>query len=114
MDFAEIRRTVVIAMFSDDALFEKLALKGGNALNLVNKFGSRVSIDIDPSLDADFGDIQDTTERILRSLQNRFAESGHTVFDGKLEARPPLGTGEVADRWGGHEVSLKAKAEKRS
>jgi hypothetical protein len=95
------------AMFSDDTLFEKFVLKGGNALNLVYKFGSRVSIDIDLSLDADFGDIGDTTERILRALRDRFAESGHVVFDGKLEARPPLGADMVADRWGGYEVSFK-------
>ncbi len=31
MDFSEIRRLVVIAMFSDDVLFDKLVLKGGNA-----------------------------------------------------------------------------------
>lgn len=107
MDLFEVRRTVIIAMFSDDTLFEKLALKGGNALNLVYKYGSRVSMDVDLSLDADFGDIQDTTERILRALQDRFAESGHTVFDGKLEARPPLGAGSIGDRWGGYEVSFK-------
>ena len=31
MDLASIRRLVIVAMFSDDVLFDKLVLKGGNA-----------------------------------------------------------------------------------
>lgn len=107
MDFSEIRRMVIVAMFSDDTLFDKLVLKGGNALNLVYGFGTRASIDVDFSLDADFTDLTDTTERILRGLRDRFAEAHHTVFDGKLEARPPREGVSVVDRWGGYEVSFK-------
>ncbi len=77
-------------MFSDDVLFHQLALKGGNAVNLVYKFGSRASVDIDLSIESDFDDIEDTRERILRALTNRFTEAKYTV-----------------DRWGGYEVSFK-------
>jgi hypothetical protein len=31
MDLSQIRRLVIVAMFSDDELFGQLALKGGNA-----------------------------------------------------------------------------------
>jgi predicted nucleotidyltransferase component of viral defense system len=107
MDLSEIRRLVIIAMFSDDLLFHQLALKGGNALNLVYKFGSRASVDVDLSIEGDFADIEDTKERILRALRNRFAEAKYTVFDGKLERRPPLKEDPIDDRWGGYEVSFK-------
>ena len=107
MDFSEIRRLVIIAMFSDDTLFHQLALKGGNALNLVYKFGSRASIDIDLSLDADFASITDTGIRIFRALRNRFAEAHYTVFDEKIESRPPIEGVAVDPRWGGYEVSFK-------
>ncbi len=107
MDLSEIRRLVIIAMFSDDILFNQLVLKGGNALNLVYKFGARTSIDVDLSLESDFVDIEDSTERILRSLRNRFAEAKYTVFDGKLELRPALKQEPADDRWGGYEVSFK-------
>ncbi len=90
MDLSEIRRLVIIAMFSDDELFHQLALKGGNALNLVYKFGARTSVDVDLSLESDFVDIGDTRERVFRALANRFAEAKYTVFDGKLEPRPAL------------------------
>lgn len=98
---------VIVAMFSDDTLFHQLALKGGNALNLVYKFGSRTSIDVDLSIDADFADIDDTRSRIFQALQNRFAEVQYTVFDGKLEARPPFEGAPVDNRWGGYEASFK-------
>jgi hypothetical protein len=40
MDFREIRRVVITAVFSDDVLFDKLVLKGGNALNIVHQVGA--------------------------------------------------------------------------
>jgi predicted nucleotidyltransferase component of viral defense system len=98
---------VIVAMFSDDTLFHQLVLKGGNALNLIYKFGSRTSIDVDLSIDADFTDIDDTKKRIFQALRNRFAQAQYTVFDEKLEARPPLEGWCVDERWGGYEVSFK-------
>lgn len=107
MDFSEIRRTVIIAMFSDEVLFHQLTLKGGNAVSLVYKFGSRTSVDIDFSLEADFSDIEDTKSRIFESLRKRFAEARYTVFDTKFETLPPI-EGKVADsRWGGYEACFK-------
>jgi hypothetical protein len=40
MDIEQIRRMVIMALFSDDVLVEKLVLKGGNALRLVYGIGS--------------------------------------------------------------------------
>ena len=93
MDFSEIRRVVIVAMFSDDTLLNLLALKGGNALNLVYRFGSRASIDVDFSLETDFLDFKDTRSRIFQALRNRFAERNYTVFDEELEERPSVDPG---------------------
>lgn len=93
-------------MFSDDKLFHQFALKGGNALNLVYKLGSRSSVDVDLSLENDFGDIEDARDRIFRSLKSRFAEAGIVVFDEKFIKRPP----EPKDReesWGGYQIEFK-------
>ena len=49
MDFADVRRIVIIAMFADDTLFNQLVLKGGNALNLIYGIGDRSSLDVDLS-----------------------------------------------------------------
>lgn len=56
MDLADIRRTVIMAIFADDLLMEKLVLKGGNALELVLGLVTRGSVDIDLSMAGDFDD----------------------------------------------------------
>jgi Nucleotidyl transferase AbiEii toxin, Type IV TA system len=106
MDLADIRRLVIIAMFSDDALFDQLTLKGGNAVNLVHRLGSRSSIDVDLSLQKDFDDVADSRERIFRALQARFSEVGFTVFDEHFDKRPAE---ERAgdEKWGGYQVEFK-------
>ncbi len=110
MDLADIRRSVIIAMFSDDILFTQLALKGGNALNLIYRLGSRSSVDIDLSLEEDFVNLDDARERIFRALRARFAEVGLRVFDEKFNKRPPLA--KVGDeRWGGYQIDFKLMEE---
>lgn len=106
MDLAEVRRIVIIAMFSDDTLFNQLVLKGGNALNLVYGIGERSSLDVDLSLEDDFDDPEDSGKRILEALSNRFAEVGITVFDQKFSKRPAK-QGSDAEKWGGYEVEFK-------
>src|SRR6202034_1618492 len=107
MDLAQIRQLVIIAMFSDDDLLQQLTLKGGNALNLVYGFGSRVSVDIDLSMEGDFHDLAKTEETIFRGLRNRFGEAGLTVFDQKLTPRPTKPQPEALERFGGYEVTFK-------
>lgn len=104
VDLAQIRRIVIVAMFSDDELFKQLTLKGGNALNLVYQLGSRVSADIDLSLEEDFRDLEDAKRRIFAALENRFNEARLKVFDQKLTVRPPS-AGDP--RFGGYEVTFK-------
>jgi hypothetical protein len=106
MDLASIRRLVIIAMFSDDMLFDQLTLKGGNALNLVHNLGSRTSMDVDLSLEKDFTDLNDTAERIFRALIDRFAEARLAVFDEKFDKRP-LETKLGEEKWGGYQVEFK-------
>ncbi len=45
IDLDEVRRLILIALFSDDELMEALVFKGGNALALIHKVGSRASLD---------------------------------------------------------------------
>jgi predicted nucleotidyltransferase component of viral defense system len=106
MDFSEIRRLVIIAMFSDDTLFNRLALKGGNALNLIYGFGMRSSLDVDLSLEKDFDNPEDSGKRIVQSLSSRFAEAGLTVFDAKFGKRP-VKENLDDEKWGGYEVEFK-------
>ncbi len=50
VDFDEIRRLTITALFSDDELYEQIVLKGGNAISLVYGYSSRGSLDLDFSI----------------------------------------------------------------
>lgn len=107
MDLANIRRVVIIAMFSDDELLRQLTLRGGNALNLVYGLGSRASVDVDLSLEEDFLDFDDARERIFRALKSRFGEVGLIVFDEKMTKRGRDGEVEHNERFAGYQVDFK-------
>lgn len=107
MDFAEVRQLTIIALFSDDLLFDQIVLKEGNALSLVYGLSPRTSLDLDFSIDEDFSDLDDTKRRIFRAIKDRFATAGFVVFDESMEPKPQiLGPGQHA-WWGGYELRFK-------
>ncbi len=107
MDLRDIRRLVIIALFSDDELMEKFVLKGGNALDLIHKLGFRTSADIDVSMPDDFTDVEDARGRIFRALRDRFDSAGYVVFDEKFQPRPSKAKGGQSPLWGGYLVEFK-------
>jgi predicted nucleotidyltransferase component of viral defense system len=107
MDLKDIRRLVIIALFSDDELMEKFVLKGGNALDLIYSIGTRSSVDIDISMPDDFDDIEDAKARIFRGLKERFDAEGFVVFDEEFKARPSRVRPGQSPRWGGYEIEFK-------
>ena len=105
----EIKRLAVIAIFSDDDLFERLVLKGGNALDLVHHVSTRASIDLDFSMEHAFapGELGDVRSRVEHRLQQTFRPAAYEVFDVTLEERPERVTPDVADFWGGYVLKFK-------
>lgn len=91
LDFAEIRRLVIVAMFSDDLLYDQLVLKGGNAISLVYGIGNRSSLDVDFSIEQEFSNLEEIKNRIHRALTDRFDQAGFSVFDYSLGLRPIAG-----------------------
>ncbi len=87
MDYEDVRTAVIVAAFTDPVLFERLVVKGGNALRLVHRIGSRTSLDVDFSTPGDL-DERDTAARLERALKDRFDSAGLVVFDFALERRP--------------------------
>src|SRR5215831_18843588 len=102
----EVRRRILIALFSDDELFDMLVLKGGNALAPVHKVGSRVSVDMDFSMEAPFRDLENARVRIFQTLTREFGSIGYVVFDEKLEVKPAERAGQP-EWWGGYLVEFK-------
>jgi predicted nucleotidyltransferase component of viral defense system len=113
MDFAEVRRLTIVALFSDDHLFEQLVLKGGNALNLVYGLSPRTSLDLDFSIERDFTDLNDTRKRIFRAVRERFSSVGLVVFDESFEPKPPVPGPNQPPWWGGYELRFKLIEEAR-
>lgn len=104
MNLTEIRRLIVTAMFSDEFLFERLALKGGNALELVYQIVSRGSVDIDFSMEKDFEEeASEIGERINLVLKDRFDSADLVVFDFNFRPMPP----DARNPWGGYRAEFK-------
>jgi hypothetical protein len=107
VSFDAIRRIAITALFSDDFLFDKIVLKGGNALNLALGLSERTSLDLDFSIENDFDDLADAERRISKALRDRFAAEGYVVFDFKFEKKPSVPREEVNARWGGYAIHFK-------
>lgn len=103
----EVRRRILIGLFSDDELMDALVLKGGNALALVYDVGSRASLDMDFSIQAPFPDLSKTGARIFESLRREFRSIGYVVFDEKFEIRPSERARGQPEWWGGYIVEFK-------
>lgn len=111
MDFKTVRETIIVSLFSDDTLFQKLVLKGGNALNIVHHIGRRGSMDVDFSIPDDFEDLEDIKTRIFKALGERFKALGFIVFDEKFEVKPE--GRDPHQRWGGYSIEFKIIEMKR-
>jgi hypothetical protein len=109
-ELLEIRKTIIVAIASDDALMERLILKGGNALDIIYKLGERSSLDVDFSMGKDFQDLEeleDVKVRLFHALRDRFDSSGYVLFDEQLEERPRNQGGPGLTVWGGYNAKFK-------
>lgn len=102
-----VKRRVIMAMFADDELMDRLVLKGGNLLDIVYGISARASADLDFSVDGDLGDVAALRFRIERTLKATFAEIGYEVFDVRVREVPTNLTPDMAAFWGGYQVEFK-------
>ncbi|GJG96767.1 nucleotidyl transferase AbiEii/AbiGii toxin family protein [Cupriavidus pauculus] len=103
-----IKLLAIQAMFSDDELLDQLVLKGGNAMALVHRVSARASVDLDFSMQHDFGEGTDAVrERIEKTLTSTFQEGGFHVFDYRMIEKPHAISKEMKHFWGGYGVEFK-------
>lgn len=108
------KELAVIAFFRIDSLHGRLALKGGNALELFYPVTSgRGSLDIDFSLRDALGDeeIQQIRQEIERELIDTFRPEDLVVFDVKFDRRPPRDDPAAPEFWGGYKAEFKVLPE---
>ncbi len=112
-DYREIRRIAITAIFSDDVLFERVVLKGGNALSLALGLSNRTSLDLDFSIENDFEDLGEIRNRVQKALENRFLAAGFVVFDFKFVAKPSTAPEGQSLRWGGYRAAFKVMGKQK-
>ena len=106
MEFETLRREVIIAIATDDFLWARLVLKGGNALRIVYGIGARASLDVDYSIAEDFADLEFVRLRLARALETHLGPAlGLAVFDVTIEPRPKKPNADP--RWGGYRAHFK-------
>lgn len=105
----EIRKLVIVALFSDDDLMDVFVLKGGNAISLVYELDYRASQDIDVSMAGDFDEkeLDVVKQKLERALTETFREHGYVIFDVNLEPRPMQLDEDKIDFWGGYQLEFK-------
>ena len=104
-----LKRWAIMGIFADDDLMDLFVLKGGNALDIVHRLGSRASVDIDLSVakDIDPLTVTDVEAKLHRSLNLVFGENGYVAFDLEANPRPRQISAEMEDFWGGYRVTFK-------
>lgn len=100
----ELRKKILIALFSDHQLYEQLVLKGGNALYLIFQVGDRTSLDLDFSIADDFEDLSETATRIENRLTEALATDDLILFDFSMHPKPRT---TIDDWWGGYSAEFK-------
>jgi len=79
LEHEQVRRLAITAVFSDDYFFERVVLKGGNALAIALGLGGRSSLDLDFSIENDFENPAEAAQRLEAALNRRFASVGIVV-----------------------------------
>lgn len=106
----ELKKQVVIGLFSDDELMHEFVLKGGSAIDLAYGYATgRQSLDVDLSMPGDFAAERLTqVEASLKvGLTRYLREKGYVLFDFRFTKKPSNPSGPVPDCWGGYGIEFK-------
>ena len=107
LDLERLKREVILALFADNVLMQRLVLKGGNLLDIVYGISTRPSRDIDLSICGEIEDCESLGRLIEKALQRWFEPKDYVVFDVKIREEPHNLTEDFRGFWGGYKVEFK-------
>ncbi len=98
---------VLVAIYSNEILSEKLYLKGGQALRLTQNLRNRLSKDSDFSISEKIEDEQTFFTLFKEAIVNEFHSDGLFVIDFKFTRKPKVKPEGTPDFWGGWAIEFK-------
>jgi len=107
MKIDEVIKETIIAIYSDPAPSINLFLKGGSAMRLFDNLTSRLSIDIDFSIDAAVDDETGFFNDMESKIGRRFRELNFDIIDFNCIKRPKKKSKGQPDWWGGWVIEFK-------
>lgn len=111
MHIKEVLENVVVAIFSDAELSKQLVLKGGFAMNLLEKIDERLSTDIDLSYKSGIDDPKHFSKMIKKALSAQFKKYKYDIIDMTFSKKPKRNIDKPA-WWGGWLCEFKLSSAK--
>ena len=109
----EVIWKILIAIYSNDVLSEKMYLKGGQALRLIHGLKSRLSRDSDFSFPDKIKKEEVFFEYLESAIRKEFLKSKLYVIDFKPTRRPKIKKTGTPDFWGGWAIEFKLITKKQ-
>ena len=106
MDYKEIRKLAIQAIYLNDNLSDILVLKGGNALSIL-ELTRRGSYDLDFSLYESTLDDEELEDSFRSAITEHFEENDYKIINFKFTKKPKKEIAPMTFKWGGYAIEFK-------
>ncbi len=106
LDYKEVRKLAIQAIYLDDNLSDILVLKGGNALSIL-ELTRRASYDLDFSLYECTMEDEELEEKFKAAITNYFEENDYKVIKFEFKVKPKKEVAPKVVKWGGYAIEFK-------
>ena len=106
MDYKEVRKLAIQAIYLNDDLSNILVLKGGNALSIL-ELTRRESYDLDFSLYECAMEAEELEEKFKAAITNYFEENDYKVIKFEFKVKPKKEVAPKLFKWGGYSIEFK-------
>ena len=106
MDYKEIRKLAIQAIYLNDDLSDILVLKGGNALSIL-ELTRRESYDLDFSLYECNFTADELEAKFKYAVTSYFEELDYKIINFKFKEKPKVQTSPYTTKWGGYAIEFK-------
>lgn len=106
MEYIDIRKHAIQAIYLDDELSDILVLKGGNALSIL-ELTRRSSYDLDFSLYECTYSAEELEEKFKNAIESYFEENDFQIISFKFKVKPKIQRPDSDGKWGGYALEFK-------